>query len=148
MYQIRDWLYIGSYRDRATPGLLARHGITAMLELADRVPHPGVTALQLPVEDGVIQTDHDLQRGIGFIRDQRAAGKIVLSACGAGISRSTTYALGALKEEENIPTILDALAEIKAAHPDALPHIRLWHSLNRYYGEDIPYTAIWSLNKE
>jgi predicted protein tyrosine phosphatase len=145
MYRIRDWLYIGSYRDRITPGLLTQHGITAMLELADHVEHNNINTLQLPVADGVIQTDDDLRRGIAFIREQRAAGHVVLSACAAGISRSTTYALGALKEEENIPSILTALAEIKAHHPNALPHIRLWHSLNRYYGEDIPYTAIWSL---
>lgn len=66
-----------------------------------------------------------------------------MSACAAGISRSTTYALGALKEEEG-GSLLDLLLDVKRAHPQALPHIRLWHSLGAYYEEEIPYSQIWA----
>ncbi|MEO0564226.1 MAG: dual specificity protein phosphatase family protein [Chloroflexota bacterium] len=142
MYKIRDWLYIGNYRDTKNLPLLKNHNIGAALLLADDAEMPEIEKKVLLVEDGVSQTPDDLANGIKFIRAQKADGKVVLSACGAGISRSTTYAIGALKEEEG-GAILDILLNIKKYHPNALPHIRLWHSLNQYYDEKTPYQEIW-----
>lgn len=147
MYAIRDWLYIGNYAETLDVNLLRAHNIGAILQLAGRTNPPGVTMLHLPVEDGVNQSPDDLQRGIAFLRAQKAAGVVVMSACGAGISRSTTYALGALKEEEG-GSLLDLLLDVKDHHPDALPHIRLWHSLGAYYGEEIPYQQIWEAKRK
>jgi protein-tyrosine phosphatase len=142
MHQIRDWLYIGNYRDTINRPLLDAYKIGAMLHLAERVEQPGIKTMVLLVDDGVHQTSENLKKGINFIRAQKAAGHRVIVACGAGISRSTTYALGALKEEEG-GTVLDNLVKIKAKHPNALPHIRLWHSINQYYGENTLYQDIW-----
>lgn len=141
-YSIRDWLSIGAYRDCINLGLLKRQEIGAILQLADTVNSPNVVTKMLLIDDGVLVNMETLAEGITFIRTQKAEGKRVLVACGAGISRSTTFALGALKEEED-GTILDNFLKIREHHPNALPHIRLWHSLNTYYGERIPYDQVW-----
>jgi hypothetical protein len=65
---------------------------------------------------------------------QRAAGKTVLVACGAGISRSTSFAIAALKEAESLP-LLAAAREVRKLHPDGLPHMALWSSLCLHYQE-------------
>lgn len=142
MYQIRDWLYIGKYAETADRSFLDMFEISAMLQLADYAPQEGIVTLYLPIDDGANQNAQTLARGIQFVREQKALGGRVLVACAAGISRSTTFALGALKEEEG-GDILETLHKIREHHPDALPHIRLWHSLNQYYGEDILYQDIW-----
>ena len=142
MYRIRDWLYIGDATDAANREQLRQQGIGALLQLASDAHHPGLTVKTLHVPDAETQDMQHLADGIAFIRQQKAAGKTVLVTCHAGISRSTTYALGALKAEEG-GTLLDRLRDIKQHHPRALPHIRLWHSLNTYYGENTPYQAIW-----
>jgi predicted protein tyrosine phosphatase len=144
MNQIRDWLYIGRYRDFLHPATLATAKITATLQVAPDLPEvaEGIARLYLPIEDGTNQPPQVFEQGIRFVREQKAAGKIVLVACGAGISRSTTFALGALKEEEG-GSILETFWKIREHHPDALPHIKLWHSLNQYYGEDTSYMEIW-----
>jgi hypothetical protein len=147
MHKIRGWLYIGNFADTMDTALLRGHNIGAILQLAGHSKPPGMTILHLPVTDGESQTPENLDRGIAFIRAQKAEGKIVMSACAAGISRSTTYALGALKAEEG-GSLLDLLMDIKRHHPHALPHIRLWHSLGAYYDEAIPYQQIWTAKRK
>lgn len=142
MNQIRDWLFIGGYWDTKNTALLLHHNVTAMLQLADNVAQDGVTSLYLPVEDGYPLPDGALAKGIAFVREQKAASKTILVACGAGISRSTTFAIGALKEEEG-GTVLENYLKIREKHENALPHMSLWHSLNQHYGEDTLYQDIW-----
>lgn len=133
MYQIRDWLYIGKYADTANIDLLRRQNIGAMLQLAAPVNIPGIERLYLAVDDGIPIALETLQRGVEYIRAQKAAGRVVLSACGAGISRSTTFALAALHEEEQID-LYAAFADICERHPTAMPHPALWASLCSRYG--------------
>lgn len=141
MYPVRPWLYIGKYAETQNKSLLNQYHIGAMLQLADAVPQPGIASLYLPVEDGVPLSPEHLKRGVAFLREHRQAGQNLLVACGAGISRSTTFALAVLKEEENL-TLLDAYRSILDVHPDALPHMALWDALCAYYGELIPFTAM------
>jgi predicted protein tyrosine phosphatase len=112
-----------------------------MLQLAAPVPQPDIESLYIAVEDGVALPPDKLRQGVAFIRAQKAAERAVLVACGAGISRSVTFGLAALKEEEGL-TLLDAYRAIHAVHPDALPHKALWDSLCQYYSENSDYFAL------
>ena len=65
----------------------------------------------------------------------------MLVACGAGISRSSTYAIASLKEIEDLG-LLQAFHEVRALHTEALPHPELWKSLCAYYEEDVPFLTL------
>lgn len=141
MITIRPWLLISKYRETLDNELLARAGIGALLHLAAQVEPPGIAALYLPVEDGEPFEEATLRQGVDFVLAQRAAGKAVLVACGAGISRSTSFAIAALKEAEGLP-LLAAAREVRRLHPDGLPHIALWSSLCLHYQEPHDYLAL------
>src|SRR5437868_6406606 len=102
MHKICPWLYIGKYRETIDINILIAYRINAMLQLADKVEQIGIASLYIPVEDGEPLPADKLRQGVDFVRAQKAAGKTVLVACGAGISRSVTYSIAALKEEENL----------------------------------------------
>jgi hypothetical protein len=142
MYRIRHWLSVGKYSETLLPDLLRQQGITAMLQLAAPVQQAGIESLYLIVDDGVPLHPVVLERGIKFGRAQKAAGGHLLVACGAGISRSSTFATAILKEEENL-TLLDAFQAVHAEHPYAMPHPALWKSLCAYYGETTPFLMVW-----
>lgn len=141
MIIIRPWLLIGKYRETLDHDLLARAGVGALLHLAAQVEPPGVTALYLPVEDGEPFDEATLRCGVDFILAQRAAGKTVLVACGAGISRSTSFAIAALKEAEGL-ALLATAREVRRLHPAGLPHMALWSSLCLHYQEPDDYLAL------
>jgi Dual specificity phosphatase, catalytic domain len=138
MQMIRPWLAIGSFRDRQDLALLRANQIGAMLQLAGQIEHPGITSLYLPIEDGEPVSQGTLARGVAFVLAQRAAGVRVLVACGAGISRSTTFAIAALKQAEGL-ALLDAAREVRRLHPDGMPHHALWASLCAHYREPVSY---------
>lgn len=141
MNQIRPWLYIGKYRETLDGRYLASHNITAMLLLAELVEHLGITSLYLAVEDGEPLPNEMLAQGVEFVKAQQAAGQTILVACGAGISRSATFAVAALKEIEGIG-LREAMHIVKKAHPESMPHFHLWQSLCDYYGEVVPWVEI------
>ncbi len=141
MISIRPWLLIGKYRETLDHDLLARAQVGALLHLAAPVEPPGITTLHLPVEDGEPLEAPVLRQGVEFVLAQRAAGKKVLVACGAGISRSTSFAIAALKEAEDL-SLLAAAREVRRLHPDGLPHIALWSSLCLHYQEPDDYLAL------
>lgn len=142
MFKIRDWLYVGKYRETVNLSYLQSFGIGAMLHLAAPVQHPGIELLYLAVDDAVPLAPATLKEGVGFIREQKALGKVVLVACGAGVSRSSTFALAALKEEEDLD-LASAYKELLLRHPDALPHVSLWESLCAYYSETVNHQQVW-----
>jgi hypothetical protein len=142
MYAIREWLFIGKFRETRDRKLLDELQIGAMLQLAETVRQPGIESLYLPVDDGVPIPSDLLRQGIDFISDQRAQGHRVLVACGAGISRSTAFALAALSEVENL-SLLDAFREICKRHPEAMPAPALWDSLFAYYGTGTSFDQLW-----
>ena len=132
MNKIRDWLYIGKYRETTQKALLDAYHISALLHLAENVQHEGIQTLYLPVDDGGLVAPDKLKQGIDFICEQKTQGKIVMSACGAGISRSTTFAMGALMQIEQLG-LWDAYHAILVHHPDAMPHYQLLISLANYH---------------
>lgn len=141
MNQIRDWLYVGKYRDTTDGALLSSRRIGAMLQLAAPITMGDVASCYLAVEDGEALPHDLLAQGVAWVRGQRqalGAGErpAVLIACGAGISRSVTFTMAALHEEEGL-SLLDAYRTIRQSHPDAMPHPALLKSLNDYY-RDMP----------
>ena len=93
-------------------------------------------SLFLPVENiAPIPTDL-LDQGIAFVREHKRHERRVLVACGAGINRSSAFAIAVLKEEEGL-NLLEAYLEVKRWHSDAMPHPPIWESLCHYYQEDI-----------
>jgi len=141
MIPVRPWLVIGRYRDTQNPNWLQSRQISAMLQLAAPVSQPGIVSRYLAVEDGEPLAHDLLREGVAFVREQRAAGKNILVACGAGISRSATYVVAALKEEEGL-SLVEGLRDLRAVHPAALPHMALWESLCDYYDEPFDYWDI------
>jgi protein-tyrosine phosphatase len=141
MQRIRPWLLIGSYRETRDNELLARAQVGALLHLAAPIEPPGIMTRYLPIEDGEPFDLSTLRQGVDFVLTQRDAGKSVLVACGAGISRSTSFAIAALKEAEGVP-LLVAAREVRRAHPAGLPHMALWASLCQHYQEPHDYLAL------
>jgi protein-tyrosine phosphatase len=142
MQEIRPWQFIGKYSETLDRDLLERHQIQAMLQLAELAKHDGIATLYLPVDDGVPLQPELLARGVNFVRAEYAGGSHVLVACGAGISRSVTFAISALKEEEGI-SLLEAYRSILKSHPSAMPHPTLWQSLCTYYEDELSFVDMW-----
>jgi protein-tyrosine phosphatase len=124
MYRIRDWLYIGKYRDTTALALLRSQHISAMLQLAEYVLQPNIA------------------RGMAFVRAQKAQGSSVLIACGSGVSRSVAFTMAALHEEEHL-SLIDAYQQIIREHPGAMPHPKILESLRQYYKDSIKFKDLW-----
>ena len=137
MNPIRPWLCVGKYLETLNKRLLAARHIESMLQLAHEVKHAGIESLYLPVSDGVPLPGHLLRRGVDFVLAEKRRGQTVLIACGAGMSRSVTFAVAVLREDEGLG-LLEAVREVKRHHPDSMPHPVLWESLCAYYGEAVP----------
>jgi hypothetical protein len=137
MRAIRNWLYVGKYRETLDAQYLAAYAIDAMLQLEGAVKQPGMVSLYLSVDDGVPLPVKLLRQGVDFVLAEKQQEHTVLIACGAGISRSVAFAVAVLKETEGL-NLLEALQSVKVQHPEALPHPTLWKSLCDYYHEDIP----------
>ena len=145
MDQIRPWLFIGNVRDTANKSYLKHKSIQSILQLAMEVDHPGITCLYLPVEDFAPLKFSLLDKGLTFIREQKKIGNRILVACGAGINRSSTFCVAALKEEEGLG-LLEAFKEVKKAHPESMPHEPVWESLCNYYEEKVPYIDVMRIH--
>ena len=145
MDEIRPWLYIGTYRDTLQGGYLRAKSIQAMLQFADKVEHPGIVTLFLPVEDFAPLKLDLLGSGITFIRDQKSLGHRILVACAAGINRSSAFCSAALKEEEGL-SLFDAFKEVKRRHSESMPHQMVWESLCGFYADTTPYLELMRLD--
>jgi protein-tyrosine phosphatase len=138
MYRIRDWLYIGNYREAGDEALLRSRGINAVLHLIFGITlPPDIERLCTPVADGTPLPIEQLERGVAFVRAQKAEGRSILIACAAGISRSVSFTMAVLHEEEGL-SIVDAYRDIHQFHPDATPHPELLNSLRAYYNDPMP----------
>lgn len=142
MYQIRDWLFISGSNEAADKALLKQHKIGALLSLHLKITPTGVETLFLPVQEGVPLPAATIKQGVGFVQAQHAKKRVVLVACGAGVSRSVTFATASLHVIENIP-LHDAFISIHALHNQALPDHVHWDSLQSVYGSDWDYWRVW-----
>ncbi len=145
MFTIRPWLHVGKFVETLDADLLHARKIGAMLQLAESAPQTGVATRFIHVEDGEALPAALLREGVDFVRLQKSLGRKVLVACAAGVSRSTTFAIAALKEEEGL-SVIEAYRELKAKHPLAQPHPTLWASLCGFYGEEVSYMTLLQAN--
>jgi protein-tyrosine phosphatase len=136
MNPIRPWLYISNYRATLNRSLLQAYNIQVLLQFAAPTAYPDLLDLYLPVEDGVPLDAALLAQGVQFVRRAYKQGQTTLIACGAGISRSASFATAVVKEVEELP-LLHAWQIVAQAHPPALPHPALWDSLCEYYHEPV-----------
>ena len=142
MFKIRDWLYISDYPSASSPDMVKSVGIGAMLQLFEPFTMEGVETQFLKVEDGHPITPEQIKIGGSFLRQQHAKGRKVLATCGAGISRSVTFSIIALKEIEGL-SLIDAYREIRQHHPQAMPDHLHWKSIADYYHEEGDFWKIW-----
>jgi len=143
MDTIRPWLAIGDSIDVRQPSLLRLAQIDAMLLLAEEIRYPAIDTYFLPIPDAEPIPAGALPEGLAYIRAQREAGRKVLVACAAGISRSATFCVAALKEAEGL-SLVDAYRVVRQHHPIAGPHPELWISLCAYYPDEPPYSDLWA----
>lgn len=134
MYQIRPWLYVGSFAETHDRAVLNAAGIGAMLQLAAPAHQAGIDTLFLRVDDAEYLPEDAIERGVRFVRTRKAEGREVMVACRQGISRSSTFAIAALAEEEGI-ALYNAYEIVLRAHPNARPHPALLLSLMHYYSD-------------
>jgi hypothetical protein len=134
MYRIRPWLYIGMVRETGDRSVMSAYNIGAILQLAYPATHSGIESLYIDVDDGIALPAGTLQQGITFARTQIAANRPLVIGCGAGISRSVTFTMAVLHEEESI-SLLDAYEQIAAIHTNAMPHYELLKSLGAHYND-------------
>lgn len=132
MLQVRDWLYQGKYSDTINLDLLRQHNIRAILHLAEYVQQPDIETLYLPVEDGEPIPEKYIQQGVAFVMNYHPSN--VLIACGAGISRSSSFTAAVLKTHEGL-TLKEALIDIRRKYSHAQPHPVVWQSLCKFYNE-------------
>jgi len=142
MYQIREWLYISGFTAASDEKWLKHTGIQAMLQLFKPLYYPGIHALYLQAEDGYPLQSVSIARGTQFIREQAQLQHHLLITCGAGISRSVTFGIAALKEIEGV-SLRQAYLSIRKKHPDAMPDQRHWESLRAFYGEEESFWDVW-----
>ena len=142
MFQIRDWLCISGYPEASTAKVVKAQGIEAMLQLFEAFDMDGVETHFIPVNDGIAMSKSMIQEGIEFIHKQRDAGRQLLMSCGAGISRSVTFSIIALKEMEGL-SMEEAYRAIHEIHPKALPDHVHWQAVAEFYGEADDFWRIW-----
>lgn len=130
MDKIRDWLYIGDYTDCLDREQIEDNDISAVLQLSGPVFYPDIACRFIWVEDGMPLDALKLERGLDFIRSHQE--QRVLVGCAAGISRSATFCIAALKEIEGL-SLEEAYQEVKKARPQIAPHLELWASLRSYF---------------
>lgn len=142
MYKIRDWLYVASYRETQDQTHLQQHHVGAILHLQQLVEHDGIATLYLPIQEGLPILKSQVTQGLNFIQQQHDQGKVVVIACGAGISRSVIFAVAALKLIEHI-SLSQAFSDIRKVHERAMPDDVHWESMCQYFDEHIDFWEMW-----
>lgn len=142
MYKIRDWLYISGFPAASSPSMIKKEGIQGMLQLFEAIEMDGVETKHIGLLDGVPIKPQQLQDGIAFIHAQREKNHRLLVTCGAGISRSVTLSIVALKEIEGL-SMQEAYSVIHKVHPKAMPDHLHWESVANYYDENNNFWEVW-----
>lgn len=147
MNEIRPWLYLGDYNDTQNKNLLDFKSITSVLQLAGSVRLPGINLLYVPVKNLAPISAENFKEGVGFVLAEKEKGSKILVACAAGVNRSATFCVAALKEAEGL-SLLEAFREVKRNRYQAMPQEFAWESLCRYYQEDVSYIDVMRVAAE
>lgn len=120
-------LACGFPRTEAAVALLARQGITLLVNLHERRRHPperlahyGMTEIHLPVPDFAAPTPETLDAGVAAIQTAVAAGKRVAVHCGGGLGRTGTLAACYLLALDPNLGPEQAIAAVRAVRPGAV----------------------------
>ena len=140
MHRIRPWLATGKYKETQDRDALQRDGITAMLQLHRPVEQPGIPTLFIEITEGYNLPPYALEKALAFV-DKHRDGHVLI-ACGVGISRSSSFAVAALKHVEGL-SLVDAFSAVRKANPQAMPDERHWQDLCDYFGEQIDFWEMW-----
>lgn len=137
--RVVEGLYIGGVAAVHHAAALREAGITHVLKLstADQGWPDDFTVFDNALPDSEFVPLEQLRRGVAFIREQRQAGRNVLVACHAGVSRSSTFVLAYLLEALGYD-LREAWQHLHAQHPIAWPMPQMWESLLMHYHQ--PYT--------
>lgn len=133
---ITEQVAVGGVRDLLDCQSLEVQQIEAVLQLYGlereraAIPLP-LEILPLQVMDRQPLSPEALREGVDFLRRQLGAGRKVLVACGAGMSRSPVFVAACLHEEGM--DLLEAFRMITRARPGIRPHPALVRSLVEYY---------------
>jgi protein-tyrosine phosphatase len=135
---VTEGVYIGGARAVDTAPQLRQAKITRVLKLYDWEPEwpADFVVCDNALEDGVFIPREKLDLGVTFITEQVNAGNRVLVACGAGISRSSTFVLAYLLTQGYM--LPDAWRLLRERHYQAYPLPQMWESLIAHYA--LPHT--------
>lgn len=142
MYKIRDWLYISDYATAMSKTALTDAGIQGMLQLFQAIELDDIDTKFVPIGDGLPLLPLQIEKAIAFIHEQHNKKHRLLSTCGAGLSRSVTFAIIALKEIEGL-SLADGYRAIYKHHPKAMPDYIHWKAIAIYYSEEDNFWEVW-----
>lgn len=136
------WLYVSNFATASVPDALKKNNIKGMLQLYQPIKAAGIDTKFIGLKDGKAISREQIQQGIDFIHEQREKKHRILSTCGAGVSRSVTFAVIALKEIEGL-SLAEAYSDVYKQHPKAMPDHIHWKSIADFYGESDDFWKIW-----
>lgn len=137
MARILPYLYVGGERDAADASELKLHGINYILNVTNKIPcfHEGntnFTYLRIPVRDnGSENLLLYFDKAFQFIEQARQRNGRVLIHCQAGISRSSTVAIGYIMKYLNL-SMNQAYNKVQACRPIIAPNISFVGQLANY----------------
>jgi hypothetical protein len=142
---VADGIAIGNRAEATDAALVEWHGIeSALLLYESEAPRESFPCkgevLQLVVQDGRSVSAGLLRQGASFLRAERAAGRNVLVACAAGISRSSSFVVAYLVSEGL--DLEEALSTVMERRRVALPHPALLQSISDCYELGLKPTEI------
>jgi len=143
MHQIRDWLFITNYALASNMEYIQKEGFDAMLQFYRPIYIPFVQTQFVELTDGKPISQAYIESGIQFIQTHHDAQEKVLVTCGAGISRSVTMTIAALKVIEG-GDLESIYRDVRKRHPDAMPDQVHWDSISTYFGENVPFWEMWA----
>jgi len=134
---ITNQLAIGGLDDVQSEAALRAAGIDFVLSLAPDVTLNSVRQVFLQVNDREPLPDHIIDHAVGLIEEAILAGRRVLVHCNMGISRSPAIVVCYLYQCRDL-SVTKALAMVRRARPQAMPHPLLLASIVDYYQSDWP----------
>lgn len=137
--EVVDGIYISGARRMPGAADFRKLNITHVLRLHNpEVEWPkDLVVFDNRLDDSTFAPKERLDRGVAFVKEQRAAGNNVLIACWEGVSRSSTFVLAYLVDALGYD-LRDAWRTLKTRHRKAWPARELWASLLTHY--ESPYT--------
>ncbi|OMJ89357.1 hypothetical protein SteCoe_8562 [Stentor coeruleus] len=126
MHKIENNLYLGGLMAANNLALLTQNGITSLVQALSKstptVKHPNMKYFTIDIDDmPSANIAQFMPEAIKFIDRELMCGKTVLIHCAAGISRSSSIAIGYFMVKYNL-TFDEALAKVRRGRSCACPN--------------------------